>query len=115
MELQLKGKKKPQRELQADGNMPPDLADDAKYIEMHDGTRSKMNLNDFQFISTLGTGTFGRVRLVKHKSEGSVPMALKCLKKSEIIRLKQIDHVKSEKKILASIQHPFIVRLFGTF
>ena len=50
----------------------------------------KFLLNDFKFLSTLGTGTFGRVRLVKHKSEPveADPLALKCLKKSEIIRLK---------------------------
>lgn len=52
--------------------------------------QGKFHLNDFKFLSTLGTGTFGRVRLVKHKSEPpeSEPVALKCLKKSEIIRLK---------------------------
>jgi serine/threonine protein kinase len=74
-------------------------------------------LNDFKFLSTLGTGTFGRVRLVKHRSDpvDVEPLALKCLKKSEIIRLKQIEHVKSEKKILESIDHPFIVCLKGTF
>ena len=74
-------------------------------------------LNDFKFLSTLGTGTFGRVRLVKHRSDPPEiqPLALKCLKKSEIIRLKQIEHVKSEKKILESIDHPFIVNLKGTF
>lgn len=54
---------------------------------------------------------------MKHKSEPAEaePLALKCLKKSEIIRLKQIEHVKSEKKILESINHPFIVNLKGTF
>ena len=74
-------------------------------------------LNDFNFISTLGTGTFGRVRLVKHRDDPpeSLPLALKCLKKSEIIRLKQIEHVKSEKSILERINHPFIVNLKGTF
>ena len=36
-------------------------------------------------------------------------MALKMLKKTEVIRLKQIEHVKSEKKILETIKHPFIV------
>ena len=47
-------------------------------------------LNDFYFISTLGTGTFGRVRLVKHRDDPTeaLPLALKCLKKNEIIRLK---------------------------
>lgn len=74
-------------------------------------------LNDFNFISTLGTGTFGRVRLVKHRDEPTeaLPLALKCLKKNEIIRLKQIEHVKSEKSILSRINHPYIVNLKGTF
>ena len=74
-------------------------------------------LNDYNFISTLGTGTFGRVRLVKHRDEKESvpPMALKCLKKSEIIRLKQTEHIKSEKSILERINHPFIVNLLGTF
>ena len=47
-------------------------------------------LNDFNFISTLGTGTFGRVRLVKHRDDPpeALPLDLKCLKKSEIIKLK---------------------------
>ncbi len=50
----------------------------------------KLGLNDFKFISTLGTGTFGRVRLVKCRDENfhREPLALKCLKKTEIIRLK---------------------------
>lgn len=74
-------------------------------------------LNDFFFISTLGTGTFGRVRLVKHRDDppDALPLALKCLKKNEIIRLKQIEHVKSEKAILQRINHPYIVNLKGTF
>ena len=42
-------------------------------------------------------------------------MALKCLKKSEIIKLKQIEHVKSEKNILERIDHPYIVNLKGAF
>ena len=33
------------------------------------------------------------------------------LKKTEIIRLKQIEHVKSEKRILERIEHPFIIKL----
>ena len=82
--------------------------------------RKKQNrffLNDLRILSTLGTGTFGRVRLVKHRNDETdvEPLALKCLKKSAIIKLKQIDHVKSEKKVLAIIDHPFIVNLKGHF
>ena len=44
----------------------------------------------------LGTGTFSRVRICRHKASGKY-MALKILKKSEIIRLKQVQHVQSER------------------
>lgn len=83
--------------------------------ESKQSSERKLTIHDFDFLSTLGTGTFGRVRLVKFKHDNSDPMALKMLKKTEIIRLKQVDHVKSEKKILESIHHPFIVELQGTF
>mgnify|MGYP001810066763 CR=1 FL=1 len=31
------------------------------------------------------------------------------LKKAEIVRLKQVDHIISENAILSNIQHPFLV------
>ena len=62
----------------------------------------------------VGTGTFGRVRIVRHVKTGKY-FALKILKKNEIIRLKQVEHILSEKHILAQIDHPFIVKLFATF
>mmetsp|Transcript_73428 Transcript_73428/g.153268 ORF Transcript_73428/g.153268 Transcript_73428/m.153268 type:complete len:348 (+) Transcript_73428:197-1240(+) len=71
-------------------------------------------LEDFEMLDTLGTGTFGRVRLCKQRSTGK-HFALKVLKKSEVIRLKQVEHVMSEKKILCQLNHPFIVRLGGAF
>jgi serine/threonine protein kinase len=71
-------------------------------------------LTDFEVMTTLGTGTFGRVRLVKYLAEDTF-YALKILKKSEIIRLKQVTHIKSEITILKMIQHPFVVNLIGHF
>mmetsp|Transcript_21154 Transcript_21154/g.48564 ORF Transcript_21154/g.48564 Transcript_21154/m.48564 type:complete len:366 (-) Transcript_21154:126-1223(-) len=80
------------------------------------GGTKKWEFKDFDLRSTVGTGTFGRVRVVKVKgSEDRTPLALKILKKSEVLRLKQVEHVKSETKILAMIEHPFIVNLLTTF
>ena len=99
----------------------PDVHNNESPEEIQDRAARKkrgiLYLNDFHILSTLGTGTFGRVRLVKHRSDGNEtdPLALKCLKKSAIIKLKQIDHVKSEKKVLSIIDHPFIVNLKGYF
>lgn len=80
-------------------------------------TRGKAwSFADFDLRATVGTGTFGRVRVVKIKgSPDRTPMALKILKKSEVIRLKQVEHVRAEKQILAMIEHPFIVNLLTTF
>ena len=37
-----------------------------------------------------------------------------CCSQSEIIRLKQVDHIMSEKAILQAINHPMIITLYGT-
>jgi len=73
-----------------------------------------LTLDDYILKDTLGTGSFGRVRLVQFKKDNQY-YALKMLKKSEVIYLKQVDHIKMEKAILEVIEHPFIVNLFGSF
>eukprot|EP00741_Cyanophora_paradoxa_P010446 tig00000037_g10101.t1 len=78
-----------------------------------EGKKQIFRFEDFEMGATLGTGTFGRVRICRHKKTGK-PYALKILNKAEIIRLKQVEHIKNEKNILARIEHPFIVNLYGT-
>lgn len=78
-------------------------------MEIKDG-----KLDDFEIGVTLGTGSFGRVRFVTHK-ESNTHWAIKILKKSEVMRLAQVEHVLSEKSILESCKHPFIVHLCCTF
>lgn len=73
-----------------------------------------LGLSDFDVGVTLGTGSFGRVRFVTHKATDSI-WAIKMLKKAEVIRLQQVEHMISEKNILSQLNHPFIVRLAGTF
>jgi serine/threonine protein kinase len=41
--------------------------------------------------------------------------ALKILNKKKIIELKQTDHIKNEKNILADVNHPFVVNLIESF
>lgn len=50
--------------------------------------------------------------LAKNKASGEF-FAMKRLKKSDIIKLRQVDHVISENTILADIEHPFLVGLQG--
>ena len=46
--------------------------------------------------------------LAKNKKSGEY-FAMKRLKKADIIKLRQVDHVISENTILADIDHPFLV------
>eukprot|EP00917_Polyrhabdina_sp_WS-2016_P024418 GHVP01052870.1.p1 GENE.GHVP01052870.1~~GHVP01052870.1.p1 ORF type:complete len:244 (+),score=28.59 GHVP01052870.1:168-899(+) len=79
-------------------------------------TVKKFKLEDFTVVRTVGTGSFGRVFLVKSKENPvGPPMAIKRLKKAEVIRQKQVEHILSEKKILQSVRHPFIVSSVGSF
>ena len=71
-----------------------------------------LNLGDYEVLQTLGAGSFGRVRLARHKASNRY-VAIKSLKKAEIIRIKQVDHVISENNILANVSHPFIVYMDG--
>jgi len=50
--------------------------------------------------------------LARNKKSGEF-FAMKRLKKSDIIKLRQVDHVISENTILADIEHPFLVGLQG--
>ncbi|CAD8182325.1 unnamed protein product [Paramecium pentaurelia] len=72
----------------------------------------KVKLVDYDIMNTLGTGSFGRVRLAKQKSNNKY-VALKMLKKIEILRLKQVDHIISEFNILKQIKHPFLIEMNG--
>eukprot|EP00356_Strombidium_inclinatum_P002629 CAMPEP_0170478722 /NCGR_PEP_ID=MMETSP0208-20121228/211_1 /TAXON_ID=197538 /ORGANISM="Strombidium inclinatum, Strain S3" /LENGTH=285 /DNA_ID=CAMNT_0010751027 /DNA_START=11 /DNA_END=870 /DNA_ORIENTATION=- len=73
-------------------------------------SKRKVSLSDYEMTTTLGTGSFGRVLLCKNKRSGEY-FAMKRLKKADIIKLRQVDHVISENTILADIDHPFLVSL----
>ncbi|XP_025922342.1 cAMP-dependent protein kinase catalytic subunit alpha-like, partial [Apteryx rowi] len=65
-------------------------------------------------IRTLGTGSFGRVMLVRHKDSGH-HYAMKILDKQKVVKLKQIEHTLNEKRILQAVTFPFLVRLEYSF
>ncbi|OMJ21992.1 cAMP-dependent protein kinase catalytic subunit PRKX [Smittium culicis] len=72
------------------------------------------SLDDFAVIKTLGTGTFGRVYLCKERKSNTFH-AIKVLKKAQVVKLKQVEHISNEKNILSFIKHSFIVNLKCSF
>jgi len=77
--------------------------------------------HDFELVKTLGTGTFARVWLVRLRdadTDGGTDavFALKILRKVDVIRLKQVEHVRNERNVLAAVAgHPFITTLVASF
>ncbi|KAE9555136.1 hypothetical protein FO519_001631 [Halicephalobus sp. NKZ332] len=71
-------------------------------------------LDDFDRIKTLGTGSFGRVMLVKHKQNSNY-YAMKILDKQKVVRLKQVEHTLNEKRILQALDFPFLVNMQYSF
>ncbi|KAI8372776.1 kinase-like domain-containing protein [Radiomyces spectabilis] len=76
--------------------------------------KPKLKLDDFHLLRTLGTGSFGRVHLAQSRHNGRY-YAIKVLRKSEVVRLKQVEHTNNEKHILESVANPFLVNIWGTF
>lgn len=72
------------------------------------------HIDDFELKAILGTGSFGRVRLARHKQTGR-HVAIKMLSKSQILRTKQVMHIKAEKEILSVVNYPFLVNMLGFF
>jgi len=52
--------------------------------------------------------------LARNRRSGEF-FAMKRLKKSDIIKLRQVDHVISENTILADIEHPFLVSYISRY
>ncbi|GMI51971.1 hypothetical protein TeGR_g4395, partial [Tetraparma gracilis] len=72
-------------------------------------------LEDFELLSVLGRGGFGKVMLVRHKETAGV-YAMKILKKQELVRRRQVERTKTERHILEKASgHPFIVSLAYAF
>mgnify|MGYP001179919512 CR=1 FL=1 len=83
--------------------------------EMEKAQRPPILMKDLKLLSILGVGTFGRVKLVLHTIDSDRPYALKCMRKGQVIALKQVEHVMNEKKLLEACDHPFLLRLAATF
>ena len=61
-------------------------------------------------LPAAGTGTFGRVQLVREKKSTRF-FALKVMRIPDVIRLKQEQHVHNEKSVLKEVSHAFLVKL----
>jgi hypothetical protein len=114
------------RQFLAEGiNTPPELLEqvfprpmEAMVVEEasdNPGELSKkVNLDDFDLIRVIGKGSFGKVTLVKKKTD-QILYAMKVLVKENVQKRKQVEHTRTERRVLGTVNHPFVVRLHFAF
>ncbi|CAL4067462.1 unnamed protein product, partial [Meganyctiphanes norvegica] len=75
----------------------------------------KIKPSDFEFLSVIGKGSFGRVLLAKYKSDNKI-YAVKILNKKMIVKRNETAHVMSERSVLTKmLNHPYLVQLHFAF
>lgn len=75
-----------------------------------------LNISDLQCKAVVGRGTFGVVRLVTPRDKKDAPeYALKCVKKSQVVRGRQERAIVMEREVNAQCYHPCIVQFIKTF
>jgi serine/threonine protein kinase len=77
-------------------------------------TSKKLTINDFTTLKVIGKGSYGKVLLVEKKDDKKI-YAMKILKKKAMIKRNQVTHIKTERKIMELVDHPFIVKLRYAF
>jgi serine/threonine protein kinase len=90
--------------------------EESQYEEEQSVLRDDIDMKDLETLGTLGKGSFGHVTLVKwKKSPDGETFALKAVSKAQIVETGQQGHIMSEKKVMSTMKHPFLVCLHATF
>lgn len=104
--------------LQALLQLKPRIKTVLDFIELHKYSKQKrkerVDVNDFELCKVLGKGSFGKVFLVRIIGTRDI-YAMKVLKKEEIKERQQVEHTKTELRVMGSLKHPFIVNLRFAF
>jgi serum/glucocorticoid-regulated kinase 3 len=70
---------------------------------------------DFEYLSVIGKGSFGKVYMARHKKENKI-YAIKILQKSSVKKRNEVKHIMAERNVLVkNIEHPFLVALHYSF
>ena len=108
-------KQKSETLLDFEKNIRNQIAFDNSYTSnMYPKESQKITKNDFDNIKLIGKGSFGKVLLVRKKSNQKL-YAMKVLEKSLIKNQGQEVHTKTERTLLEKIDHPFIAKLHFAF
>ncbi|KAJ3154550.1 camp-dependent protein kinase catalytic subunit [Geranomyces michiganensis] len=83
-------------------------------ISVHQRGPFKYELGDFVLQKSLGQGAFAKVYLVKRNVDGKL-FALKSMRKDNVVKMQQVQHVQNERHLMENLRNPFLVGLEATF
>ena len=79
------------------------------------GPSTSFKLEELRMMRTIGTGSFGRVKMCQSVMTGQV-FALKIMNKAEVVATHQAQNILAEKKLLFECSESiFVLKLFQTF
>jgi len=88
----------------------------SKHLRQSSPSKVHLSPRDFHLLHVIGQGAYGVVFLVRPTySKKNDLYAMKVLKKDEFRRRGQLEHAKTEQKILEMLHHPFIIRMHSAF
>lgn len=92
-----------------------DVCEKLNQLNLGPSERLYAKPRDFEFLRVIGKGSYGKVLLARHCSEGQY-YAIKILSKRVILRKNEVRHVMAERDILLkNVHHPFLVGLHYSF
>eukprot|EP01083_Nonionella_stella_P284344 967952_1 len=106
------------RELIGKDNYQDEIDDinTAKNTALLQPSNDQITPNDFELLTLVGRNAFGKVMQVRKKNTNTI-YAMKILKKRALIQKgkSHVQQVKNERKILQSLDHPFLMKLRYAF
>ncbi|GAB9464656.1 hypothetical protein Gpo141_00002084 [Globisporangium polare] len=79
-----------------------------------DGAKKPTSIADFELLSVIGQGAFGKVLLVRHSTTSKVH-AMKIISKKFLIERESVHYMKTERDVMTKIRHPFVISLTYAF
>lgn len=70
-----------------------------------------LSIGNYEILQTLGVGSFGKVKLGRHKTTGH-QVAVKILNREKIKSLSMDSKIRREIQILKLFRHPHIIKLY---
>ncbi|KAI9081544.1 hypothetical protein K1719_036463 [Acacia pycnantha] len=100
--------------LEEESSAEDDTVRSLRASPIHQSSRDRTSIEDFEIIKPISRGAFGRVFLARKRATGD-SFAIKVLKKADMIRKNAVESILAERDILISVRNPFVVRFFYSF